>query len=193
MLTSISFLSCDDNDNDEQVFQVTVASVKLFNSIDETLPVANNKTINNSKDILADFFPSFYVKYENKENWEILNAPGISGFNHEEGYEYVLRIKSKPTGYACPEIGVSLVEEISKVQKDSENLPMQVAFITVASQKTGDESNPYYIAKGNTWIKFPAIEGFESVYEGGYQYEVTISCKYNGVKANPKYSYETFA
>lgn len=177
MLISFLFSSCKDEDNgNEHTYKITVASVKPILNLADILDSNSNKATT-----------GYFLKNLEGGEW-LENEDIIRGFNHEEGYEYILELKTIVI-LECISYEYELVKEISKIQKDSENIPLQKESITIASIETGDETNPYYILMDSKWIKFPTIEGFDLIYEEGYEYEVTIDCKYNGVNATPKYSF----
>lgn len=63
---------------------------------------------------------------ENQQNWQFFYAE-ITGFNYQEGYEYVIvveetSIKNPPQGGSS--IAYTLIEIISKTEKTSANLPI---------------------------------------------------------------------
>lgn len=66
-----------------------------------------------------------YVKKDGQTEWEFFYN-NIEGFNYEPGYEYMLEVKvdSVPNPAADQSsLKYTLVKEISKEQKTSENLP----------------------------------------------------------------------
>jgi len=66
------------------------------------------------------------IKTEGKDNWEFLYT-GIDGFNYEPGYEYKLEVKKEMIDNPAADqssIRYILVKEVSKVKKDSDNLPV---------------------------------------------------------------------
>jgi len=167
------FSGCsDDNDEDTKIYQLTVASVQRIMFI-------------------SDHFSPYLVKYDGKGAWE--SFPYITDFQHEEGYEYVILVEQKRVrsddwiGGSPYEI--TLINQISKTKKDSQNLPLQRGNFIIASKKTGDEALPYYVLSNRTgrWEKFPSIKDFQ--HEEGYEYELTLDCEYRGLEASPKYSY----
>lgn len=183
MLIGFFFSSCkDDDDKNERIYQVKVASVKPFFHLSEVLEYNTSSSIQKSQ-----YVPTYFVKYLNNNKWDY--GRDIEGFTYEEGFEYTLEVKSIDID---PSLGISrivLIKEISKVQKDSENIPLQKKKIIVASRKAEDTLYPYYILNNDKWVKFPTIEGFDSIYEEGFEYELEINCKYNGANATPKYSF----
>lgn len=65
------------------------------------------------------------VKKEGQADWEFFYS-NIEGFNYEPGYEYVLEVKvDKVENPAADQSSLkyTLVKQISKEQKTSENLP----------------------------------------------------------------------
>lgn len=196
-LTLGLFYACsDDEKKDAEVFEVTIASVKCFSSILEPLRQVDGVSTRLSPVPMNEFF---YAKKEGKSEWEHLLYPEIKGLNYKEGFEYVLRVRKNKTIFAegtgdyndsHPFYKLVLLEEISKVEKESENIPMERGNIVIASQISENESTPYYastMSNGTYWVQCPEIEGF--VYEEGYEYLIEVDCKYNGVDANPKYTY----
>lgn len=172
---STIFCACDNGDDNE-------------NSKEYTIIVASIQTIMFNSD---HHYP-YFVKYEGTNEW--VHHSRISGFSYTEGYEYVIRVrrdydKSEEEVLGGSPYSFILLEEISKTQKDSENIPLQNGWINIHSNGTGDPDFPYYVFESYTgsWKKFPPIEGFE--FEEGYKYAIGVSCKYNGVNAPQKYSY----
>ncbi len=67
----------------------------------------------------------FLVKKEGQNEWEFLYN-NIEGFNYEPGYEYVLEVKVDSVANPAADqssLKYTLVKQISKDQKTSENLP----------------------------------------------------------------------
>ncbi len=67
----------------------------------------------------------FLIKFEGSNDWEFLYS-GISGFNYEPGYEYVIEIKKEKVANPAADqssINYIFVKEISKSRKTSEDLP----------------------------------------------------------------------
>lgn len=183
------FYACSDDEDQDDVkeYTLTVASVK---PLEFPLEYCEGEG------------PSFLVKYESEDTWK--NYQSIQGFTHEEGYEYVIRVRDERNeefwkiinggGVVCggfrPDRIVTLLEVISKEAKDSKDIPVFNKSICIASKKTNDEDFPYYywgLCWQGKWSKFAPIEGFD--YEEGYEYRIEIDCKYNGMEASPKYSY----
>ncbi|NDV80675.1 DUF4377 domain-containing protein [Bacteroides sp. 51] len=164
--------ACDDNDerhNKEMV--VTIASEKkIFD---------------------GDFlFSPYWAKEAGDDKWSAIDA--IGGFEHEDGYECVLRIwREKWHDGEVADASIyryKLLETLSKVKKDSENIPSQHLFIQIASRKTGDPDMPYYARLGGeNWKPFPNIEGF--VHEVGHEYRLIISRNFQGSDAPAKFTY----
>lgn len=91
----------------------------------ETIIVASRKVM--------DIEPSgasereyFLIKTNKSDKWEYL-SPNIQGFNYEEGYEYMLKVRittiNNPQQDQYPK-SYALIEIISKTKKQSENLPV---------------------------------------------------------------------
>lgn len=188
VLTLGLFYACsDDEKKDAKEYTLTVASVKPLVVFSEYCEAG---------------YPSYYVKYEGEDDWKTYQS--IRDFTHEEGYEYVIRVRDEIDqhywdiingggvvcgGYQTGRI-VKLLEIISKESKESQNIPVESKAVKIASKGTKDQEYPYFYY-GACWIgewqKFPQIENFE--YEEGYEYFIEIACKYNGSNANPKYTY----
>lgn len=65
------------------------------------------------------------VKRSANEDWEFFYN-GVEGFNYEPGYEYEIEVKKETVENPAADqssIRYILVKEISKVQKESEDLP----------------------------------------------------------------------
>lgn len=163
LLSAFIFCTCSNDDKREiEEFTLTVASVQplMFN---------------------FDHYNPYYVKYEGKNEWKTF--PYIKNFTYNRGYEYVIRVRKERVIFEDIIGGspyeITLLQEISKLEKTSENIPIQKGWLKVASKKTGDEHYPYYVSAPRTgnWIKFYPIEGFE--HEEGYEYLIDIDCKYN--------------
>ena len=85
------------------------------NFYDETLVIA-------SEVITTHEGTAYWVKRNGKTNWEIMHT-GISNFNHEIGYEYIVRVmfyKNKNAGPDQSSHGCRLLRIISKEKKNSE-------------------------------------------------------------------------
>ena len=68
------------------------------------------------------------VKKGNATDWEYFYSP-IEGFNYEEGYEYVLEVKESSVDNPPPgrsSIQYTLIKEVSKIKKTSENIPSAI-------------------------------------------------------------------
>ncbi|MBB4034382.1 hypothetical protein GGR21_000267 [Dysgonomonas hofstadii] len=66
-----------------------------------------------------------YVKKDGQTEWEFFYN-NINGFNYEPGYEYVIEVKVDSVANPAADrssLKYTLVKEISKEQKTSENLP----------------------------------------------------------------------
>lgn len=65
------------------------------------------------------------IKKEGQPEWEFFYS-NIEGFNYEPGYEYVLEVKVDSIGEPAADqssLKYTLVKEVSKEKKISENLP----------------------------------------------------------------------
>ena len=65
------------------------------------------------------------VKAEGQQDWEFFYN-NIEGFNYEPGYEYVIEVKKETIERPAADqssIKYTLVKEVSKTQKTSDNLP----------------------------------------------------------------------
>ncbi len=81
------------------------------------------------------------VKKEGQTDWEFFYN-NIEGFNYEPGYEYVLDVKVEKIEYPAADqsaLKYTLVKEVLKEQKTSENLPkMQVEELVEDITLSGD-------------------------------------------------------
>ena len=166
------FVSCSDDDDDMKIFDVTVASVERVYSG-------------------SDFsFNPYFAKKKDDKSWGTID---IQGFEHEEGYEYVLKIKQER--HPCRDMAdapmyiYTLLETLSKTKKESENIPMQVVQACIASKRPLGAANPsYYVRIRGEWDVYEGeIEGLE--YEEGYEYQVFLGLTFLGHDAVPKYDY----
>jgi len=166
-LVSGGLVSCsDDDDNKKKEFIITISSVKrVYNG-------------------LYDFCP-YFAKYDGNDYWtEFLD---IEEFEHEEGYEYVLRVKweiinNKENKYI-------LLETISKTKKQSEDIPDQIISFLIASKRPPGSEASYYIKDGSEWTIFDnQITGFN--YEEGYEYSISVRLRFREHEENTsKYRY----
>ncbi len=151
------------------------------------ITVASEKAIHDGTEWVAPYF----IKENGKGEWRRLE--GIQEFTHEDGYEYVLRIwREKWHDGEIQDVSIyryKLLEVLSKVKKDSEDMPLQGMFLLIAPYKSTDPAFPYYArVTGNPeWTPFPEIEGFD--YEEGQKYAIYVGRKFNGSNADPKYTY----
>jgi len=167
------FVSCSDDDDETKVFDVTISSVqKVYD---------------------GDFvFSPYFGKQEGDNTWKPFDY--IYGFEHEEGYEYVLKVKQEKHPNRdmadAPMYKYTLLEVLSKVKKESENIPMQGIHMTIASKRPqGTDFPSYYVRyRGGKWIVFEQeIKGLE--YEEGSEYSIYAGLTFLGHDATPKYSY----
>lgn len=66
------------------------------------------------------------IKKGDQKDWTF-HYFGIKNFNYEEGYEYLIQVRKdsiKNPPADAPSIQYTLVKEISKVKKQSENMPL---------------------------------------------------------------------
>jgi len=102
------FTSCNDDDNDS-IIQFKIAS-------DTTILV--NPESNTEVEYLLIWNDTY-------NRWQHITKE-IQGFSYEKGYEYLLKVKStkiKNPPMDGASVIYTLIEVISKVKKDSENLP----------------------------------------------------------------------
>jgi len=168
------FVSCsDDDDDDERVFNVIISSVqKVYNT---------------------DFgFSPYFGKQAEDDAWKPFD--NIEGFEHEEGYEYILKLKQAKHPDRdmadAPVYKYTLLEVLSKVKKESENIPIQGIHMIIASERPKNTASPsYYVSyMGGDWkILEQEIEDFE--YEEGYEYSIYAGLTFLGHYTTPKYSY----
>lgn len=168
-LAVCSFTSCSDDKN-ITLLEITVAS-------ETPLP--------------TDFGGVLYAK--EKGSTRFVSWDNIEGFAHEAGYEYVLKVwQEQWHNGEIMDAGIyryKLADVISKTKKDSEDIPQDIMYRLIASQKTNDPTQPYYARRDTweDWAPFPDIEGFD--YEEGHEYSLLIFRKFNGSNATPKYTY----
>lgn len=113
-LTVILFVSCSKDDNDTKILKLRVASeVKIFD---------NPPNIGDETSFLRRMY---WVKFPGDKQWRTL-YPNIEGFEHEAGYEYVLKVEqTEPVSKimdAPIEHFYKLLKVISKEKKQSEGL-----------------------------------------------------------------------
>lgn len=100
------------------------------------------------------------VKKGDASEWEFFYSP-IEGFNYEEGYEYVLEVREDPVENVpadASSIKYTLVKEVSKTAKTSENLPMvqnKIPYIQCVGKVL--EIEKVDIGRGAAQGKFSAI------------------------------------
>ncbi|MBB4036900.1 hypothetical protein GGR21_002814 [Dysgonomonas hofstadii] len=163
-------VSCSDDDT--KVFDVTISSVK--------------KVYDGSY-----VFSPYFAKQEGDNTWKPFGY--IEGFEHEEGYEYMLKVRQEKVHDGeiadAPTHKQILLEVLSKTKKESENIPIQGAHALIASKRPQNTATPsYYIKIMKDWEVYEGeIEGFE--YEEGYEYRVYLGLTFMGHEADPKYSY----
>ena len=163
--------SDDENDGENNVFQLTIASV-------------------HQNSFLGESYDLYFAKNNGEKNWN--HYLGSINFSFTEGYEYVIKVRRQLHSYGPNENGIpytdTLLEVISKVEKESEDIPVQNAIYLIASKSTGDEEMPYYARlKDGRWSKIPPIKGFE--FEEGYETLVYFDCIYNGKDAPNPYTF----
>ena len=115
------FLTC--------LFLITFVSCSDDNEIDlsrtETITMASG--LYTWSDGADDLFTTFHlIKREGKQQWECFYSD-IKGFTFEEGYETVLEVRIDPISNPAADQGneqYTLIKVISKIQKESENLPV---------------------------------------------------------------------
>lgn len=172
-----AFVSCSsDNDYNKELI-LTVASKALLNTGYESSH-------------------AYYVKPKGVVDW--MPFESISGFDYEEGYEYIIRVsQEKWHDGEVQDAGIykyAFLRLISKTKKNSENIPAQRFFLSIASKNVTDSEvsgHPYYAKMtGDNWTTFPEIEGFD--YTPGYEYVLLIDRKFND-NSTEYYSYvETY-
>ena len=177
--------SCsDDKDEEFDVYQLTIASVQPGTFFGEKIDWSSGTS------------DQYFAKIEGEENWS--HHFGIPDFSFTEGYEYVLKVRRQRQKYSyggsnecrapSADAYILILEDISKVEKDSENIPVQNAGYLIASKSTGDEEMPYYAQLNDgSWSKIPQIIGFE--FEEGYETLVYFYCIYNGKDAPNPYTF----
>lgn len=166
--------SCDNEDGHNKEMIATIASEKsLYTG--------------------GEMYAPYFAKVEGESQWTSLES--ISGFDFEEGYEYVLRIwREKWHDGEIQDAGIyryKLLEVVSRDKKDSENLPVQRFFIHIGPQKVANPTpeNTYYARwnEAGKWNAFPDIEGFD--FEEGCEYILLIDRMFNDIDSGPRISY----
>ena len=107
LFACLLFLSCDKDDKGK-ITTLTIASEK---GVVELVGVR----------------PCYFVKFKGSDVWSRTGSY-IFGFDYQPGYEYVIKVvqeevKNPPEDYVA---NYRLIKIISKVQKNSENLPPPV-------------------------------------------------------------------
>lgn len=100
---------------------ITSCENNEISSIEKTLVIASQKV--NCVGLITQ--KCLLVKESNSQNWTYF-YDNIFGFNYEEGFEYVIIVSEKEIDNPpqdASSIKTSLVKIISKVIKNSENLP----------------------------------------------------------------------
>ena len=176
-LISLLFFSCSDDDKDNKVMYVTIASEERMYDCDY-------------------IFSRYWAKIDNSNEWTTQGH--IEGFEHESGNEYYLKIWREKWHDGeiadAPIHRYKLLELISKKKKDTEDIPSQYLLTTIASEKAPDDGiipyHPYYFLNCETgkWERLVGdMNGFD--YEEGYEYFISLERKFNGSNADPKFSY----
>lgn len=103
------------------LLSVALSSCKEDIGNEITLTVASQKGTCN----IVGEYSCYIVKYDGSSTWTTI-PESIKGFDYQPGYEYVIRVSKKkvnnpPQDYTGEYI---LHEVISKVQKDSDGLPI---------------------------------------------------------------------
>lgn len=75
-----------------------------------------------------DFPVVLWIKREGNIDWQLLYPPFVDGFEYQEGYEYLIVVRAEKQDMDSlpedsPSIMYTLVEIISKEQKQSEGIP----------------------------------------------------------------------
>ena len=97
----LTFISCSSSDEDAEIITVASARSTYFDpEIDRARPI-------------------FLIKKRSDDSWtkDLI----IDDFNYEPGFEYTLLVK--PTEFRTEYSGYVCIKVLSKVQKESENLP----------------------------------------------------------------------
>lgn len=167
---------------------LAIAIIALATACNKTENITT-MTIASEKRITMGVAPMevLLVKEDNASEWSYFYS-NIEGFYYEPGYEYVLEVKKEtkeePTPSDISNIKYTLVKEISKIKKDSENMPIDIskediATMVIASEKRlamGAAPMEVLLVKENgaeEWSFFYSnIEGFD--YESGYEYEIEV-------------------
>lgn len=182
MLLSVSFVSCTTDDEHSKELTLIIASEKC----------ANYSSWEECGNYSSWSSSPYFAKSTETDRWDTFSY--IEGFDHEVGYEYRVKVWQEKWHNGeiadAPMYRYKLLEVLSKVKKDSENIPDQLIYLIIASRKTPDSTLPYYVKTlhySPQWTPCQEIEGFE--YEEGYQYEIVVEKKFRGSDTLPKYTY----
>ncbi len=106
LVTAICILSCEKNED-------------LLDGKIETLIIASQRTQVGT----YSESPNYWIKREGEEEWELFYYP-FSGFDHQEGFEYVVRIKyhknATPLAQDQEPYYCEVLEVISATEKESD-------------------------------------------------------------------------
>lgn len=101
------FLGCNKNDDSERVISMTIASEMKIGKL-YWIGVEMN---------------CYQVKEDDSSEWKLFDPRLLVGFDYEEGYEYVIKVrKSRITNPAQddgPEYSYQFISIVSKEKKDS--------------------------------------------------------------------------
>lgn len=107
MILTFSLGGCDKDDDLETIISMTVASEMKM-----------GKLYWMSYDMNC-----YQVKEENSSEWKLFDPRNLKGFDYEEGYEYVIKVKKtrvqNPAQDDGPEYTYQFIEVVSKEKKDS--------------------------------------------------------------------------
>ena len=177
---------------------ITSCEKDLFDRNRLTLTVASVGRMISPYQIASSLY---FVKAHPQDEW--VSFDGIEGFDYEEGYEYVIRVKrEKWHNGEIMDAGMYryiLLKVISKTKKNSKGPFEEVFYIEVASRKNDNPEtmveNPYYarLSPLLDWDIFPSIIDLD--YEEGHEYSLLVMRRVETAQSLLKVTYihkETF-
>lgn len=109
LLLVFSFWGCNKDNDSERVVSMTIASDMKMGKL-----YWNNVEIN-----------CFQVKEDDSSDWTLFDPRLLVGFNYEEGYEYVIKVKKSRVGNPAqddgPEFSYQFINIVSKEKKTVSN------------------------------------------------------------------------
>ncbi len=111
---------------DKKLFLLLFACLLFFSCEKDNIGHVTTLTVASEQGtgLVVGLFPCYIVKYEGSDKWTTMTEY-IKGFDYEPGYEYVIKVvKEELRNPPQDHLGsYQLIKIISKVKKNSENLP----------------------------------------------------------------------